>query len=425
VLTGKNSLLFQFVSLLIILLSLSGCVEDESPVAEAGFDRTITSEFDSAVLISGEASFDPSGDSISYHWTIEEVPEGSEIDLSSYEDMEVEVMLDVPGIYRFGLVVTDGNSSSPKDIITIRYFPDGVGSSGSAAKVNEHPVVIEEECSECHEVTGPDAHILMDGIIICNKCHFPDTWLPTARVEHAFLSNICIDCHEKSSTHIETSKDCNSCHETYTWAVSDSSIGGGGMFDHSGSEQNCSDCHSVNNIAAGKPVFHIASTDLCEACHGVNAWYPIIGLDHTEVLGSCADCHSGIVAMGKPATHFASTNICEACHTTVMWLPAIVVDHSQVIGLCEACHSGVIASGKMISHINTSDTCAACHATTNWTPVVLVDHSEVIGACESCHNPPVGHVTKGVEKNCETCHLVSEPWVNPNQPLPVLNNQNN
>jgi len=425
VFTGKNSLSFQLVGLLAILLCLTGCVEDESPVANAGFDRTITSELNSTVLISGEASFDPSGDSISYHWTIEEVPEGSEIALPSYEDMEVEVKLDESGIYRFGLVVTDGNSSSRKDIITIRYFPDSVGSSGSVAKVNEHPIVIEEECFDCHEVDGPSAHISMDGTIFCNICHFPDTWVPIARIEHAFLSNVCTNCHEKSNTHIEISDDCGSCHQTYTWAVSDNQIGGGGEFDHSDSKQNCIDCHSANNIAIGKPSFHVATTDLCEACHSVSAWRPIIVVDHAEVLGSCVDCHNGTVATGRSATHFASSNQCDACHTTIMWIPGIAVDHTQVLGLCNTCHNGVIASGKMTSHINSTDACAACHATTKWKPVVLVDHSEVLGACESCHTSPVNHVTKGVVGSCEICHLVSEPWRNPSQPLPAINSQNN
>jgi len=194
--------------------------------------------------------------------------------------------------------------------------------------------------------------------------------------------------------------DCGDCHI-------------GGVFE--ALPRECDACHD-DVIAVGKPSNHIQTTQPCDICHNTGAFPSVAEMDHSIATGSCISCHNGITAVGKSPTHILSSDNCEACHTVNAWSPTInsgggTFDHSQVVGSCVDCHNNVIATGKSPSHIATTDVCEACHLATagrSWPPF-LVDHDHVLGACSSCHQLPTGHIP--VTQECNACHQVApKPW---------------
>lgn len=178
-----------------------------------------------------------------------------------------------------------------------------------------------------------------------------------------------------------------------------------------------SGCHKRPSID-----IHPNSTNMCNACHSIIepfTWLPFVVVEHNEVVGTCVGCHDGVKYRGKSVNHINSTNRCDLCHTpdtdlnTPEWLVPIV-DHSQILGSCVDCHNAILAIGKDADHINSSNECVSCHNTIVFRPVLNVDHNEVIGACEDCHDGVIakgrglGHV--GSSDICGDCHVV-QGWL--------------
>ena len=71
----------------------------------------------SIIKLDGRSSYDPDGDSLTYTWTFLEVPTGSELTDSSFEELEDDYKVvafapDVAGMYRVQLIVNDGQFDS-------------------------------------------------------------------------------------------------------------------------------------------------------------------------------------------------------------------------------------------------------------------------------------------------------------------------
>ena len=93
------------------------------PVAVTGPDQEVM--VGSVVTLSGEASYDPDGDRITYFWTIEEAPEGSSATLSNPSSVYSTFTPDMSGTYRVSLVVHDGTvASGPDETVVIAYSPN-------------------------------------------------------------------------------------------------------------------------------------------------------------------------------------------------------------------------------------------------------------------------------------------------------------
>lgn len=91
------------------------------PVAEAGPDRPIT-VIGTTVCLDGTQSFDPDGDPITYQWSFDSVPVGSNAFLDGANTATPCFVADVHGDYQISLVVTDtfGAASDP-DSVTVRF----------------------------------------------------------------------------------------------------------------------------------------------------------------------------------------------------------------------------------------------------------------------------------------------------------------
>jgi hypothetical protein len=186
---------------------------------------------------------------------------------------------------------------------------------------------------------------------------------------------------------------CEGCH-------------GGGAF--AGTPTRCETCHDGSGLRSdsSKGVMHIRSTNQCDDCHLLAAWVPS-RIDHAAVLGSCGDCHNGIVAPGKSLGHTQSSNQCEACHRSATWTGARF-NHSGLTGSCFSCHNGSTARGKHSGHIRSGNVCEQCHQPGSWSNVHF-DHTGTTGSCASCHNGTdatgmdSGHFLTSLD--CGTCHV--------------------
>ena len=85
---------------------------NQAPVADAGTDQTATTDGESA--LDGSGSYDPDGDSISYHWSFDRVPDGSTLldkeapFKSNHTSSAASAFTpDTTGVYIVGLMVED------------------------------------------------------------------------------------------------------------------------------------------------------------------------------------------------------------------------------------------------------------------------------------------------------------------------------
>ncbi len=93
------------------------------PVADAGEDRTVHTG--SEVLLDGSGSYDADGDPLTQTWTLLIVPLGSTLPTEVLPDSSQGATFtpDIPGLYVVELVVSDGETSSVPDVVTITAVP--------------------------------------------------------------------------------------------------------------------------------------------------------------------------------------------------------------------------------------------------------------------------------------------------------------
>ena len=141
----------------------------------------------------------------------------------------------------------------------------------------------------------------------------------------------------------------------------------GGKVDHAAlGGQACQSCHN-GVLATAKGPTHPRTTAACADCHSTMAWQPVRRIDHADVLGTCASCHTGTGGTVRSAGHPVG-NDCDRCHTTSAWTPA-AFDHSTVLGgTCASCHDGQKAPGKSPGHLLTTQSCDTCHYVLGWKP---------------------------------------------------------
>lgn len=90
---------------------------NSAPIANAGADRTVARG--SLVTLDGSASTDPDFDALAFRWSVTARPNGSVAALSDATAMQPQIRLDLPGEYRFALVVNDGEFDSSADSVAI------------------------------------------------------------------------------------------------------------------------------------------------------------------------------------------------------------------------------------------------------------------------------------------------------------------
>ena len=280
------------------------------------------------------------------------------------------------------------------------------------------------QCSGCHNggiAPGkPANHIRTTAQ--CDTCHNTVTYAQ-ARFDHTGVTGACASCHDgktasgKSAKHVQTTVDCGGCHNTGTWL--------GASINHESFTGNCASCHNGTD-ATGKAVTHIATSDQCASCHLTTLVWTGAKVDHTQVTGTCASCHTGtvqdaVLVTGKASTHIAANSNCADCHaSTVTWVGA-TVNHADVLGTCASCHTGatvdgIIVTGKSATHLSTTADCGSCHnSTTTW--LGAAGHPDTTGkTCFSCHDgrtsgaSPKASTHIATTTLCESCHSSTAVW---------------
>ena len=88
-----------------------------APIADAGANQTVTPN--TVVQLDGSASSDTDGDSLTYQWSIESKPNGSNATLSDATLVDPTFIADVNGTYKLQLIVNDGEEDSVADVVQI------------------------------------------------------------------------------------------------------------------------------------------------------------------------------------------------------------------------------------------------------------------------------------------------------------------
>jgi hypothetical protein len=290
-----------------------------------------------------------------------------------------------------------------------------------------HPVTTSE-CGYCHTTvtfkggypdhTGPE--VIGPGIT-CDSCHIPNGSGPGMG---------------QSIGHPITNVDCATCHSVLSFKMF------GGIFNHQVVDptvQSCESCHndstSINAPAKSSAVpTHVDTSADCGSCHNTESFTPSFGFDHDGVVDNCQTCHGNnspvppqVTATGKPLAipliyaHMptnpdnpgtASDQDCGDCHTPGTFSTG-TYDHAGVTSGCNSCHNNVIGVGQLLNHIPTilDQDCADCHNTTDFADVTFDHSSTNTSNCLACHDGNIskgkslGHVSTNL--NCSTCHLVA------------------
>lgn len=113
-----------------VLITVSEANGD--PIADAGPGQTV--QVGDQVSLDGSSSYDPDGDSLRYTWSLVSSPSGSAATLSNPGSSSPRFTADRLGAYKVSLVVSDGNTSSAPDSVTIEAVrgDTGGGSGGSS-----------------------------------------------------------------------------------------------------------------------------------------------------------------------------------------------------------------------------------------------------------------------------------------------------
>lgn len=108
----------QIALILLISLSLISCGGGNSPpIADAGVDQN--QRRGAKISLDGRNSIDPDGDLLTYSWTLTSFPAGSMAVLSDASSPTPSFMADTLGEYVISLVVSDGDTLSATDEVTV------------------------------------------------------------------------------------------------------------------------------------------------------------------------------------------------------------------------------------------------------------------------------------------------------------------
>ena len=134
---------------------------NQPPIAHAGQDQTAA--VGAVVQLDGTASTEPDGSRITYQWTIDTLPGGSQASLSDPTLPRPTFVVDIVGTYEFSLIATEGPRSSPPDIVVISTTnsrPHADAGQGQTVPTGG-PIILDGSKS-----TDPDGNLLMYSWVI-------------------------------------------------------------------------------------------------------------------------------------------------------------------------------------------------------------------------------------------------------------------
>jgi len=170
--------------------------ENRAPNADAGADQNATSG--ETVTIDGTASFDPDGDTLSFHW---QQTEGDSLTLPDNRNSSISFvapMVAAPSRYRVQLSVSDG-ALSGTDSVSVMVFPlvdeappdlvsrspqinaSGVATSTDVTATFNEPIAVSTVTDESFSITRNN--IAVAGSVSYNAETFTASFVPEAELE--------------------------------------------------------------------------------------------------------------------------------------------------------------------------------------------------------------------------------------------------
>ena len=120
----------------VLMKSAAQVVKNKRPVANAGQDVTISS---SSVALSGAASEDSDGKIVFYGWY--KISGPAKLSITSPNNVSITPTNLVPGVYTFGLKVTDNGGGNCVDSVRVTVLATAVNSSQAQAQVTAEATV--------------------------------------------------------------------------------------------------------------------------------------------------------------------------------------------------------------------------------------------------------------------------------------------
>ena len=444
---------FHFTLFVIcLLLSACGSEGNHPPTADSG--PNIIAVLNDRITLTGEASSDVDGDALTYVWEIVERPEFSDSSLDNPKSLSPALLIDKDGVYKLKLIVSDGQSFSAADFLTITtindlpvakmldvtpdksatyYVGDTIQLDASDSYDPERQdliyywdIILQPELSvaELEEANTSNIqftvdsagvyiiHLIVDDgvnqsipatIIITalaakNKPpSVPDRVTSTKPVAEAGPDQPLYEAAMLIQLDGSASTDADNDHLSYEWKF---------LIKPENSRTELSDPTSE------RPLF---TTDILSSY--VLQLTVIGGIDGRSLLDTivitphfndkeekeenaklaCQDCHNSEISKGKPENHLLTYDDCGSCHSTTKFQPNIKTFHPHGDKakpfVCDVCHNGFDATGKSDTHIITDLDCNACHTISeeSWLP-----------AEQAPKQPGFDH--QGIVTGCISCH---------------------
>ncbi|WP_322993546.1 PKD domain-containing protein [Limnohabitans sp.] len=113
----------------------SGGGANVAPVANAGSNQTVVTGKE--VTLNGTASSDANNDKLKYLWSVVSAPTGFRLSLNEAKEENATAVKPtftptLSGAYVFGLVVSDGHLSSPREVVTVTASPENLAPAANA-----------------------------------------------------------------------------------------------------------------------------------------------------------------------------------------------------------------------------------------------------------------------------------------------------
>jgi len=103
-------------------LSVSGALNNNAPIANAGPDQTATTGVQ--LFLDGTESSDEDGDQLTYSWSIISSPNGASFEISDEHSSSPKFTSNTIGRYELSLIVSDDYANSLEDRVVITIEPD-------------------------------------------------------------------------------------------------------------------------------------------------------------------------------------------------------------------------------------------------------------------------------------------------------------
>lgn len=430
---GVTYKIYGVISILLLIMGLSACDDNELPVAEAGNQIDVT--LGNSVELNGSYSYDPDGTIKDYQWVISIAPDGSLAKIKSATSVLASFVPDAPGVYVVELIVIDSKNGSARDHVFINVKSDIAASpslnppvSGSTTPVimppGVHPpsVVTPPHVTPIPDVMPPPIFPVPVGppliILVGEEFELVPTSPP--QLQESIAWKIGFQQPKDAAIEIARNNDNEWIFTTDTpghYFVQE--LTSAGIFAHydiqvvdnriSLGDDRVVPINNPVRISIGyfmtiPPANPTENVELIRIPEGSEAT-----LDSSESFRYMltADIE------GEYEIH-ASVTLDDGS----VWEDSLIYTASNDFDFinghqmfqfnCVECHNGLNATGKSASHLATTDMCEFCHTIVSWVPALVVDHTQVIGACTDCHNgvTAMGRSVSHIQTTdaCEACH---------------------